>query len=103
MIVLTVVYPNSADAHFDMAYYTARHMPMVGALCKDFGVGTMRVLQGTSSMDGGEAGYAALTMIEFPSADDVHKALAAHGAQIVGDVPNFTNIQPTLQISDVAL
>ena len=29
MIRVSVMYPNSAGATFDMAYYTRKHMPMV--------------------------------------------------------------------------
>ena len=32
MIKVSVFYPNSADAKFDMAYYTTKHMPMVKRL-----------------------------------------------------------------------
>jgi uncharacterized protein (TIGR02118 family) len=32
MIKVSVFYPNSAGAKFDMAYYTTKHMPMVKRL-----------------------------------------------------------------------
>jgi uncharacterized protein (TIGR02118 family) len=102
MIVLSVLYPRSAGTHFDMAYYKATHMPLVVARWTDFGMGKATVLAGTGSMDGSEPAYVAITLIEFDSAEAMGKALEVHGAEIMGDVPNFTDIAPTLQINEVA-
>ena len=33
MIKVTVLYPNAADAKFDMKYYVTHHMPMVRDKC----------------------------------------------------------------------
>jgi uncharacterized protein (TIGR02118 family) len=103
MIVLTVFYPKTAGTHFEMAYYTQSHIPMVLARCKEFGVGKAQVLGGVSSLEGGDAAYTAVVTIEFPSTEALGKALGTHGAEIMGDVPNFTDIQPTLQVSEVTL
>jgi uncharacterized protein (TIGR02118 family) len=101
MIVLTVLYPKTAGTHFDMAYYTATHMPLVVARWTEFGLGTCRVLGGTAAKDGGEPAYVAIALIEFASTEDMGKALETHGAEIMGDVPNFTDIKPTLQVNAV--
>lgn len=100
MIVLTVLYPKTAGTHFDMAYYTATHMPLLIARWQEFGIGKCRVLGGTAAMDGGEPAYTAIALIEFSSTEAMGKALETHGAEIMGDVPNFTDIQPTLQVSE---
>ena len=38
----------------------------------------------------------------FDSAEAFAKAAAAHGEEIFGDIPNFTNTQPAVQINDFA-
>jgi hypothetical protein len=35
--------------------------------------------------------------------EDLQKGLAAHAAEILADVPNFTNVQPQIQIGRVVL
>ena len=42
MVKVSVLYPNTADCKFDMAYYLSKHMPMVrqklGPACKSMAV-----------------------------------------------------------------
>jgi hypothetical protein len=33
--------------------------------------------------------------------DGLQGAMAAHGGELIGDIPNFTNVQPRLQVSQV--
>ena len=33
--------------------------------------------------------------------EDLQDGLATHGAKIMGDIPNFTDVQPKIQISDI--
>ena len=40
--------------------------------------------------------------LDFESGDAFEAAVAQSGAKVMGDVPNFTDLQPTIQISDVA-
>jgi hypothetical protein len=35
--------------------------------------------------------------------EQFQESFGAHAAEIVGDVPNFTNTQPTIQISEIKL
>ena len=50
---------------------------------------------------GGKAPYLAIAHIKFPSADAFEKALAKHGAEILGDIPNYTRIEPVMQVNEV--
>jgi len=47
--------------------------------------------------------YLALGHLYFESVDAFQRAWAPHAAQIVGDVPNYTNSEPTIQISIVRI
>jgi hypothetical protein len=33
------------------------------------------------------------------SIDDVRNSIEKHGAEVVGDIPNFTGVQPVLQLN----
>jgi len=99
MIRVHIFYPPSS--RFDMAYYCERHMPMVkarlGDACSGFTV--------DAGMAGGAPGssppYAAVGALTITSIEAFGAAMAQHGAEIMGDVPNYTDAQPILQISEI--
>ena len=101
MIVVSVMYPATADARFDMKYYREKHVPMVGERWRTMGLQDAKILQGVSAADGGAATYSVIAMLTFESADALQKAMAQHGKEIVGDIANFTNVTPIIQINDV--
>jgi uncharacterized protein (TIGR02118 family) len=103
MIKVSVLYPNSAGAKFDMAYYTSKHLPMVkqkcGPACK-----SIAAEQGVSGGEpGSKAAYIALGHLTFDSVDAFQKAFGPHAREILADVPNYTNTQPVIQISEITL
>jgi uncharacterized protein (TIGR02118 family) len=103
MIRVIVLYPDGPGAKFDMAYYTGKHMPLVqrkcGAACKSIaaekGVG--------GAEPGSKPAYLAIGYLTFDSVDAFQKSFGPHAGEIVGDIPNYTNIQPIIQISEVTL
>jgi uncharacterized protein (TIGR02118 family) len=103
MIKLTVLYPNNPGSRFDMDYYCNSHMPMVqrklGAACK-----RIAVEQGIAGGDpGSKPTFVAIGHVYCDSVEAFQAALAPHAAEIMGDIPNYTDITPTLQISDVKI
>ena len=101
MVKVSVFYPNSAGCKFDMNYYLTKHMPMVqqklGAACK-----SIAVEQGIAGgAPGAPATYVAMGHLYFDSADAFQAAFAPNAQAILADIPNYTNTQPTIQISDV--
>jgi uncharacterized protein (TIGR02118 family) len=103
MIKVSVFYPSGENTRFDIDYYCQRHMPMVqeklGAACKG-----MAVEQGLGgATPGTPPTYAAMGHLYFDSLPEFQAAFAPHAATIMADVPNYTNIQPVLQISEVKM
>jgi uncharacterized protein (TIGR02118 family) len=103
MIKVSVFYPAGEKTKFDMDYYCKSHMPMVqeklGAACK-----SIAVEQGVAGgAPGAPATYAAMGHLYFDSVGAFQAAFAPHQQAIMGDVPNYTNIQPLIQISEVKL
>ena len=94
MICVTILYPKTDDATFDMDYYTSTHMPM---LAKALGDGC----QGWGAASVTTPGHVAMGWAIVDSMDTFNAAMAAHGAEIMGDVANYTNQQPELIIGDV--
>jgi uncharacterized protein (TIGR02118 family) len=101
MIKVSVFYPTQNGSKFDMDYYCKSHIPMVqqklGAACK-------RV-----AIEGGLSGatprsrpaFVAMGHLYFDSAEAFEAAFGPHAKEIMADIPNYTDIQPTIQISEV--
>ena len=103
MIKVSVMYPNGSGATFDMSYYLASHMPMVrqklGAALKG-----MAVEEGLGgAQPGSPATYLALGHLMFDSVDAFGAAFTAHAESIMADIPNYTNTQPVIQVSQVKM
>jgi len=103
MIKVSVLYPDGAGSRFDMEYYCTSHMPMVreklGAACK--GVAVEQGLGGAEP--GSPAPYVAMGHLLFDSVEAFQAAFAPHAAAFMGDIPNYTDIQPVIQISSVKM
>lgn len=103
MIKISVYYPNSAGVKFDMNYYVSKHLPMVqkklGSVLK--GVAAEQGIAGGTP--GTPAPYIAVGHLMFDSVDAFQAAFGPHADAIMADVPNYTNVQPTIQIAEVKL
>jgi uncharacterized protein (TIGR02118 family) len=101
MIKVSVMYPNSKGSRFDMTYYCETHMPMVrqklGPALK--GVAVEQGIGGEEP--GSPAPYIALGHLLFESLEEFRTSFAPHAELFEADIPNYTNTQPTIQISEV--
>lgn len=101
MIKVSVLYPRSDGATFDMDYYRSSHMPMVGeklggALKK------MEIDEGLSgAAPGSPPAFLAVGHLYFDSVESFQAAFGPHAAAIMGDIPNYTNIEAVVQLSEV--
>lgn len=103
MIKVSVLYPAGEGKTFNMDYYLNKHLPMVksrlGAACKG-----AAVEQGVAgAAPGSSAPYVAMGHVYFESLADFQASFGAHVAEFVADVPNYTNIEPVIQISEVKM
>ena|SRR6516225_1988186 len=100
MIKVSVLYPNGANTKFDMNYYLAKYIPMVrqklGSACKNVAV--------DEGLAGGAPGAAATYVaLAFDSINTFQAAFGPHAEAIMSDIPNYTNVQPVVQISEVKM
>jgi uncharacterized protein (TIGR02118 family) len=102
MIKVSVFYPNSANAKFDMAYYTSKHMPMVKRL-----VASCKGIAAEKGVAGGAPGstptYIAAGHLLFDSVEAFQSGFGPHAEEIMADIPKYTNVQPVIQISEITL
>lgn len=103
MIKVSVLYPGGAGSTFNMDYYLNRHIPMVraklGTACR-----RAAVEQGLGGATPGSApAFSAMGHLYFDSLEAFQAAFGPHAGVIMGDIPNYTNVQPTIQVSEVKL
>ena len=103
MIKVSVLYPNGEGKSFDMDYYCDKHVPMVGGLLGDAVKGaTVEKGLGGGAPDS-PAAYAAMGNLYFSSMEEFGSSFGPNAEKIMADLPNFTNIEPTIQISEVMM
>ncbi len=103
MVKVSVLYPKQPDTKFDMPYYLNSHIKMVQQLLGPRLKG-VTVEEGISGMQpGSSACYAAMGHLMFASVADFQASFGPHAQTIVGDIPNYTNSQPIIQISEIKL
>jgi uncharacterized protein (TIGR02118 family) len=103
MIKINVLYPNGEGRVFDMSYYLAKHIPLVRRLSGP-ALKKVEVEEGMAGLAAGSPpAYLALGHLYFESVQAFKTAFEPHVAEITGDIRNYTNTQPTIQISEVKL
>ena len=103
MIKVSVFYPDAEGKKFNLEYYLNKHVPMVQGKLGNVLKGAA-VEVGLAGMDpGSPAPYKVMGHLYFDSVEAFQAAFGLHGQSIMGDIPNFTDIQPVIQISDVKI
>lgn len=100
MIRVHVFYPAAEDLRFDEDYYRSRHLTMLARHLGDElqGMHLERGLQGGAPDAPPVFGYS--LFLDVRSRDGFLAAFGAHAEEILGDVPNYTNASPQLQITE---
>lgn len=103
MIKVSVMYPNTPGTHFNHDYYRDKHMPLVKARLG----APLRYYTVDKGLAGGAPGssptYAASGHLFFDSVEDFQTSFGPHTTEIMGDIPNYTDITPVIQISEVVV
>ena len=101
MIKVAILYANGEGKTFDMDYYSNKHMPMAASLFGD-SLKTMSIDKGLSSgAPDTPVPYLAIGYFYFETLSSCQNSMRTHSATLRADVPNYTNIQPVIQISEV--
>lgn len=103
MIKVSVMYPNGPGARFDHDYYRERHMPLVqnrmGDNCRRYTI--------DKGLAGGTPGsaptYLGMGHLYCDSVEAFQAGFGPHAKEILADIPNYTNVSPVIQISEVVV
>ena len=101
MIRVSVMYPNTPGARFNHEYYRDKHMPLLkkrmGDSCLYYSV--------DKGLAGGAPGapetYVGMGHFFCDSDESFKAGFGAHAQEIMGDIPNYTDLTPVVQISEV--
>jgi uncharacterized protein (TIGR02118 family) len=102
LIRVSVLYAVGENNKFDMDYYLQKHMPMVRERLSAGGLVRAEIDKGLSgAVPGSPPPYAAAAHLYFNSIPEFQAAFMSSAAEIMGDVPNYTDVQPQVQISEI--
>ena len=103
MIKVSVMYPATEGTRFDHDYYRDKHMPMIKAKMGD----ACRFYTVDKGLAGGAPGapatYVGMCHIYCDSVGSFQAGMGPHMDEILGDIPNYTDIAPLIQISEVVV
>lgn len=101
MIKVTILYPAGEGKTFDMLYYTSKHFPLLKSLFGDALKATAIDKGVAGGNPGAPAPFLAVGYLYFDTLADFQKGMETNGGKILADIPNYTNTQPVVQISEV--
>ncbi len=103
MIKVSVMYPFKAGARFDHDYYANTHMALVkarmGETCLYYTVD--KGLSG--GLPGSDPAFVGMCHIFSDSLERFNAGFGAHVQEILGDIRNYTDLEPVMQISEVVI
>jgi uncharacterized protein (TIGR02118 family) len=105
MVKISILYPNTPDATFDMEYYLRTHMPMsLERLRTHPGFVALSVERGVPGPQSElPPSYVAMCHYTFTTAEAFVEAFMPHAAVLQGDIARYTTIAPIIQFSAVEI
>ena len=100
-ITISVLYPNDDGSRFDMEYYLQKHIPLVNERWSGMGMSEVRAVKSVGTADPNiPAPFQVVALLRFDSLEAFQAAAGEHGEEIIGDIANFTDVSPILQINE---
>lgn len=103
MIKVTFLYPNKPGSRFDADYYIGVHMPLAIRLLKPALKAVSSEIGLSGAMPDQPPPNAAIASFTFESLQAFSDAAMPHYLELQGDIPNYTDIEPVVQISDLRI
>jgi uncharacterized protein (TIGR02118 family) len=101
MIRVLIMYPNQPGKKLDTKYWIDKHMVTVHQKLDPLGLVRTEGDKGIgTAQPGAPAPFVAIGYMYFKSMGDLQKALP-EATKLMADIPNFTDIQPQIQISEM--
>jgi uncharacterized protein (TIGR02118 family) len=101
MIKVSVMYPNGPETKFDIDYYKNSHLPMIAKALGEALKGMAFNVGLGGRVPGELAPYVAIGHLTFDSVAAFQSSFGPHAEKFAADVPNYTNVEGELQISEI--
>jgi uncharacterized protein (TIGR02118 family) len=98
MVRVAVLYPRTSGKKFDFEYYKNKHMKLVKERLKPLSI---QIDIGVPNARGENSPYVAIGFMTFESMEHMTARYRAVANDLVADIPNYTDIEPVRQISEV--
>ena len=101
MATLLVTYVGDTSTRFDKAYYTSHHLPLVSRAWNPYGMERVEAY----FWDDGEGADVtlAICLCHFANRGDIATALdAEESGEVMDDIANFTDVEPTRSVMEQA-
>lgn len=98
MIRVSVSYPRTAGKKFDLEYYKNHHMPLVKKRLTPIKV---EIDAGVPNHQGEPSPYVAVGYMTFETMEQLVTKYGAAAQELHSDIPNYTDIEPVIQLSEV--
>jgi uncharacterized protein (TIGR02118 family) len=105
MFNISSIYPNKNGSRFDFEYYLNVHMPRsIELLSKAKGFVKVSVEKGVDLQEHNiTSNYVAMCHYYFETIEDFLNAFMANAEELQGDIKNYTDIEPIIQINEVKI
>jgi len=101
MIRVSVLYPSEPGKKFDWDYYITKHIVMVHEKLDPLGLVRSEVDRAVSAEEAGATPFVGVAHLYFNSVADFQNGFGAHGGDFMADMPNYTDILPQIQVSEI--
>jgi len=103
MVKVSVLYPNKPGSRFDVEYYLNTHIPLAARLLGP-AVKAITVEIGVTGPGPDQLPpFAAICGFTCETVEDFMAASSPVVDQLQGDIPNYTDITPVFQISEIRI
>ena len=97
MIRVSVMYPNEKGKRFDLDYYVHKHMALVHKFLDSAGLVKAEVDKAADP----NSPFIGIGHLYFKSMEEFQNGFFTHAADFTADIPNFTDLVPQVQISEI--
>ena len=102
MIRVSVLYANEPGYRFDHDYYMNTYLPLLKEKMTPLGLVRVEIDKGISAPDPNTPPpFVVMGYLVFNSVEEVHNAFKTVGKEVMSHIPNYTDIKPQIQISEM--
>ena len=103
MVRVNIFYPNKEGGRFDLDYYLNNHMPMAIEKLGPSLRGVSIEHGVSSAQPGTQPAFVVMCNYKFDSVEAFLAAFMPHAEVLQTDIPNYTDIEPVIQYSEIKL